>query len=156
MLCIYINCLISCVFEGINILMCRVESWILHGVPRVEKGCGTLTYTVKIVDIMESVLKVYRDKSINAWLHLILMLRHCFLCSIVLLEGGTLVINVHFFAIFEVLTVLTMKNDVFWDVALWKYFVNWHFRGMYRLHLQGIRYPQAMNQRVCRPSTDTC
>jgi hypothetical protein len=20
----------------------RVESWILHGVPRVEKGCGTL------------------------------------------------------------------------------------------------------------------
>jgi hypothetical protein len=32
MLCIDINCLISCDFEGINILVCRVESWILHGV----------------------------------------------------------------------------------------------------------------------------
>jgi hypothetical protein len=38
MLRIYINCLISCVFEGKNILVCRVDSWILHGVPRVEKG----------------------------------------------------------------------------------------------------------------------
>jgi hypothetical protein len=45
MLRIYINCLISCVFEGINILVCRVKSWILRGVPRVEKGCGTLVYT---------------------------------------------------------------------------------------------------------------
>jgi hypothetical protein len=26
-------------------LVCRVESWILHGVPRVEEGCGTLHYT---------------------------------------------------------------------------------------------------------------
>jgi hypothetical protein len=33
MLRIYINCLISCVFEGINILVCRVEYWILRGVP---------------------------------------------------------------------------------------------------------------------------
>jgi hypothetical protein len=33
MLRIYINCLILCVFEGNNILVCRVESWILHGVP---------------------------------------------------------------------------------------------------------------------------
>jgi hypothetical protein len=32
------------VFEGINILVCRVEPWIHHGVPRVEKGCGTLLY----------------------------------------------------------------------------------------------------------------
>jgi hypothetical protein len=27
----------SCVFEGNNILVCHVESWILHGVLRVEK-----------------------------------------------------------------------------------------------------------------------
>jgi hypothetical protein len=52
MLRIYINCLISCVFEGLTFwcavlsdgyfMVCRVESWILHGVPRVEEGCGTL------------------------------------------------------------------------------------------------------------------
>jgi hypothetical protein len=36
--------LASCVFEGINILVCSVLSWILHGVPQVEKGCGTLAY----------------------------------------------------------------------------------------------------------------
>jgi hypothetical protein len=40
-----------------------------------------------------------------------------------------------------------MKNVVFWDVAPCKYFVNLRFGGMYRLHLQGRRNPQAMNQR---------
>jgi hypothetical protein len=40
-----------------------------------------------------------------------------------------------------------MKNAVFWDVALCRYFVNQRFGGMYRLHLQGRRNPQAMNQR---------
>jgi hypothetical protein len=50
MLRIYINCLISCVFEGINILVCRVESWILHGVPRAEKGCGILVYRDSMFD----------------------------------------------------------------------------------------------------------
>jgi hypothetical protein len=28
-------------------MVCRVESWILHGVPRVEKGCGTLLYHIR-------------------------------------------------------------------------------------------------------------
>jgi hypothetical protein len=49
MLRIYINFLI-CIFEGINILVCRVESWILHGVPRVEKGCGTLNYATACLE----------------------------------------------------------------------------------------------------------
>jgi hypothetical protein len=26
--------------------MCRVETWILHCVPRVEKDCGTLVYSI--------------------------------------------------------------------------------------------------------------
>jgi hypothetical protein len=39
-----------------------------------------------------------------------------------------------------------MKNSVFWDVAPCRYFVNRRFGGTYRLHLQGIRKPQAMNQ----------
>jgi hypothetical protein len=30
-----------------------------------------------------------------------------------------------------------MKNAVFWDVALCRSYVNRHFTGMYRLHLQG-------------------
>jgi hypothetical protein len=47
----------------------------------------------------------------------------------------------------EVFTVVTMKNAVFWDVALCRYFVNRRFGGTYRPHLQGIRNPQAMNQR---------
>jgi hypothetical protein len=32
---------------------------------------------------------------------------------------------------------VTMKNAVFWDVALCTTCVNRHFRGTYRLHLQG-------------------
>jgi hypothetical protein len=42
---------------------------------------------------------------------------------------------------------MTMKNAVFWDVAPCRYFVNWRFGGTYRLHLQGIINPRAMNQR---------
>jgi hypothetical protein len=48
---------------------------------------------------------------------------------------------------FEVLTAVTMKNSVFWDVAPCRYFVNRRFGGTYRLHLQGIKNPRAMNQR---------
>jgi hypothetical protein len=48
---------------------------------------------------------------------------------------------------FEVLTAVTMKNAVFWDVAPCRYFVNRRFGGTYRLHFQGIRNPRAMNQR---------
>jgi hypothetical protein len=51
------------------------------------------------------------------------------------------------FVRFEVFTAVTMKNAVFWDVAPCKYFVNRRFGGTYRLHLQGIRNPRAMNQR---------
>jgi hypothetical protein len=40
-----------------------------------------------------------------------------------------------------------MKNTVFWDVAQCRYFVNRRFGGTYRLHLQGIRNPRAMNHR---------
>jgi hypothetical protein len=47
---------------------------------------------------------------------------------------------------FEVFTAVTMKNAVFWDVTLCRYFVNRRFGGTYRLHLQGIRNPRAMNQ----------
>jgi hypothetical protein len=38
---------------------------------------------------------------------------------------------------FEVFTVVTMKNAIFWDVAPCRFCVNQHFGGMYRLHLQG-------------------
>jgi hypothetical protein len=51
------------------------------------------------------------------------------------------------FVRFEVFTAMTMKNDVFWDVAPYIYFVNRRFGGTYRLHLQGIRNPRVMNQR---------
>jgi hypothetical protein len=45
--------------------------------------------------------------------------------------------------IFEVFTAVTMKNVVFWDVALCTWCVNRRFGGTYRLHLQGrkIREP---------------
>jgi hypothetical protein len=39
------------------------------------------------------------------------------------------------------------KNTVFCDVAPCRYFVNRRFGGTYRLHLQVIRNPRAMNQR---------
>jgi hypothetical protein len=45
----------------------------------------------------------------------------------------------------EVFTAVTMKNAVFWDVALCRYFVNRRFGGTYRLHLQSIRNPREMN-----------
>jgi hypothetical protein len=48
---------------------------------------------------------------------------------------------------FEVFTVVTMKNVVFWDVVLCRYFVNRRFGGTYCFHLQSIRNPRAMNQR---------
>jgi hypothetical protein len=38
---------------------------------------------------------------------------------------------------FEVFTAVTMKNVVFWDVALCRSCVNRRFVGTYRLHLQG-------------------
>jgi hypothetical protein len=38
---------------------------------------------------------------------------------------------------FEVFTAVTMKNVVFWDVALCKSCVNRRFGGTYSLHLQG-------------------
>jgi hypothetical protein len=47
----------------------------------------------------------------------------------------------------EVFTSATMKNAVFRDVAPCRYLVNRRFGGTYRLHLQHIRNPQAMNQR---------
>jgi hypothetical protein len=38
---------------------------------------------------------------------------------------------------FEVFTLVTMKNAIFWDVALCTSCVNRRFGGMYRLHLHG-------------------
>jgi hypothetical protein len=38
-------------------------------------------------------------------------------------------------------------NAVFCDEALCRYFVNRRFGETYRLHLQGIRNPRAMNKR---------
>jgi hypothetical protein len=38
---------------------------------------------------------------------------------------------------FEAFTAVTMKNVVFWDVALCRSCVNRRFGGMYRIHLQG-------------------
>jgi hypothetical protein len=38
---------------------------------------------------------------------------------------------------FEVVTAVTMKNAVFWDVATSRSCVNRRFGGTYRLHLQG-------------------
>jgi hypothetical protein len=40
---------------------------------------------------------------------------------------------------FEVLTVVTMKNAIFWDVVLCGFIINRRFGGMCRLHLQGRR-----------------
>jgi hypothetical protein len=45
---------------------------------------------------------------------------------------------------FEVLTAVTMTNAVFWDVAPCRYFVNWRFGGLYRLHLRGIKNSRAI------------
>jgi hypothetical protein len=45
-------------------------------------------------------------------------------------------------------TATETKNAVFSDMAQCRYFVNLRFAGKYRLHLQGIRNPRAMNQRV--------
>jgi hypothetical protein len=55
--------------------------------------------------------------------------------------------NCSFCVRFEVFTAMTMKNAVCWDVGPCRYFVNRRFGGIYRLHLQGIRNPRAMNQR---------
>jgi hypothetical protein len=38
---------------------------------------------------------------------------------------------------FEVFTAVTMKNVVFWDLALCRSCVNLRFGGTYRLHFQG-------------------
>jgi hypothetical protein len=50
------------------------------------------------------------------------------------------------YLISDVSTAVAMKNAVFWDVAPCRYF-NQSFGGTYRLHLQGIRNPRAINQR---------
>jgi hypothetical protein len=42
-----------------------------------------------------------------------------------------------FFIWFEAFTAVTMKNVVFWSVALYRSWVNWRFGGTYSLHLQG-------------------
>jgi hypothetical protein len=60
-------------------------------------------------------------------------------------NGSTAILNTS--VKFEYSTVVTIKNAVFWDVAPCSYFVNRRFGGTYRLHLQGIRNPRAMNQR---------
>jgi hypothetical protein len=46
------------------------------------------------------------------------------------------VLTILFFVRFEVITVVTMKNAVFWDVAPCRSCVNRRFGGTYRLHLQ--------------------
>jgi hypothetical protein len=43
------------------------------------------------------------------------------------------------FVSFELFTVVTMKNAVFWDVALCRYSVNRRFGGKYRLNLRGTK-----------------
>jgi hypothetical protein len=43
---------------------------------------------------------------------------------------------------FEVFTAVTMKNAVFWDVALCRSCVNRLFEGTYRFHLQGRKVPE--------------
>jgi NADH dehydrogenase/NADH:ubiquinone oxidoreductase subunit G len=48
---------------------------------------------------------------------------------------------------FEVFTAVTMKNAVFWDVALCRSCVNRRFGGTYLIHLQAIKNPRARNQR---------
>jgi hypothetical protein len=40
-----------------------------------------------------------------------------------------------------------MKTAAFWSVAPCRYCVSKRFGGKYLIHLQGIRYPRAMNQR---------
>jgi hypothetical protein len=41
------------------------------------------------------------------------------------------------FVRFEVFTAMTMKNDVFWDVASCRFCVNLRFGATYRLHFHG-------------------
>jgi hypothetical protein len=50
---------------------------------------------------------------------------------------------------------VTMKDAVFWNVGLCRYFANQHFGGMYRLHVQGIRNPRVMNQHE-QVAVDSC
>jgi hypothetical protein len=45
--------------------------------------------------------------------------------------------HLYIFVRFEAFTAVTMKNVVFWDVALCRSCVNRCFGGTYRLHLQG-------------------
>jgi hypothetical protein len=49
---------------------------------------------------------------------------------------------------FEVFTAVTMKNAVFWDMALCRSCVNRCFGGMYRHHLQG-RKNLSLTDSVC-------
>jgi hypothetical protein len=46
-------------------------------------------------------------------------------------------IKVLYYEGLEVLTAVTMKNAVFWDVAPCGFIINQRFGGTYRLHLQG-------------------
>jgi hypothetical protein len=44
------------------------------------------------------------------------------------------------------MTQLRIMKNANWDVAPYRNFVNRRFGGTYRIHLQIIRYPRAMNQ----------
>jgi hypothetical protein len=61
--------------------------------------------------------------------------------------------NISFNAGFEVLTVVVMKNSIFWDITPCSPLrVNRRFGGTHRLHLQGRRISWARNQ--CEMSVD--
>jgi hypothetical protein len=49
------------------------------------------------------------------------------------------------FTRFEVSTVVTMKNAVYWDIPHCGYCKNQRFGGMHRLHLQGEKNWRARN-----------
>jgi hypothetical protein len=60
-----------------------------------------------------------------------------------------LIINQIIFVGFEVFTAVTLKNAIFWDVALCSSCgLNRRFGRTFRLHLQGRKNPRARNQRV--------
>jgi hypothetical protein len=53
---------------------------------------------------------------------------------------------------FEAFTAVTMKNVVFWDVALCRSCVNRRFGGKHRLHLQGRRIRGRGTSVSCQPA----
>jgi hypothetical protein len=50
---------------------------------------------------------------------------------------------------FEVFTIVTMKNTVFWDLAPCSSSVNRRFGGTYRLHLQGTKIRERGTSGAC-------